>query len=562
MKDKNKTKDQLMKELAEMRLRIAELEKVEAECREAEEKMGQLYRQKELILNSVGEGIFGLDRLGKHTFVNPSAARMLGYEVEELIGQHSHTIWHHSKADSSPYPEEDCPIYAAYKDGAARHVRDEVFWKKDGTSFSAAYTSTPIMEKGNIAGAVVTFWDITERKRSTEMLAKALNEQKNIMDTIPDIIYILDMTGKLVKWNRSVEIVTGFSSEKLKGKHVLDFFPEQDRISIADAIKEAFEKRYAQTEGHLLRKDGTAVPYEWTGAPFKDEQDNVIGLIGIGRDISKRKEVQKTLEESEERFRQIAESSGEFIWEVDINGLYTYANPVVEEILGYSLDEIIGKKHFYDFFHPDDRDTLKKAAFEVFSKRKSFRNFINPNLHENGNMVIFETSGLPIMDKKGDLLGYRGSDRDITERKEAEDALRQSENKYRTLIENLPQKIFFKDKSSVYVSCNENYARDLKIKSDEIIGKTDFDFFPEELAKKYRTDDKRVMESRNTEDIEERYIQDGREIWVFTVKTPTRDEKGNSIGVLGIFWDITERKKTEEQIKKLNEELVLCKLNS
>src|SRR4030043_2098851 len=176
MKDKNKTKDQLMKELAEMRLRIAELEKVEAECREAEEKMGQLYRQKELILNSVGEGIFGLDRLGKHTFVNPSAARMLGYEVEELIGQHSHTIWHHSKADSSPYPEEDCPIYAAYKDGAARHVRDEVFWKKDGTSFSAAYTSTPIMEKGNIAGAVVTFRDITEGKRAEEKIHR-LNEE-------------------------------------------------------------------------------------------------------------------------------------------------------------------------------------------------------------------------------------------------------------------------------------------------------------------------------------------------------------------------------------------------
>jgi PAS domain S-box-containing protein len=120
-----------------------------------------------------------------------------------------------------------------------------------------------------------------------------------------------------------------------------------------------------------------------------------------------------------------------------------------------------------------------------------------------------------------------------------------SENKYKVLIENLPQIIFYKDRNSVYISCNESYANDLKIKPDEIVGKTDYDFYTKELAEKYRADDKRVIESGETEEIEEKYIRDGQELIVHTVKMPIKDEKDGAIGILGIFWDITERKKIE-----------------
>lgn len=146
---------------------------------------------------------------------------------------------------------------------------------------------------------------------------------------------------------------------------------------------------------------------------------------------------------------------------------------------------------------------------------------------------------------------------EIDERKKVEVVLRQSENKYRTLLENLPQKIFLKDSKSVYISCNENYARDLRIKSDEIAGKTDYDFYPEESAEKYRADDKRIGESGITEEIDEEYIEDGKKAIVHTIKVPVKDEKGNIVGILGIFWDITEQKKADETLRKRKEQIIL-----
>ena len=154
------------------------------ERKQAQEALAQLQRQNELILRTAGEGIYGLDAEGKTTFVNPAAAKMLGWDAEELIGQPMHALLHHSKPDGSPYPATECPIYAAFKDGNVHRVDDEVFWRKDGSSFSIEYTSTPILEDGKLAGAVVVFWDITERTRAEEALRGALTEVKQLKERL------------------------------------------------------------------------------------------------------------------------------------------------------------------------------------------------------------------------------------------------------------------------------------------------------------------------------------------------------------------------------------------
>src|SRR5215203_925997 len=129
-----------------------------------EEALERLSRQHEMVLKSAGEGIFGLDLDGNATFVNPAAARITGWEAEDLVGRPQHDILHHTKPDGSPYPREECPIHAVLEDGTTHSRDDEVFWRKDGTSFPVEYMSSPILQDGEVMGAVVTFKDITERK--------------------------------------------------------------------------------------------------------------------------------------------------------------------------------------------------------------------------------------------------------------------------------------------------------------------------------------------------------------------------------------------------------------
>ncbi len=208
---------------------------------------------------------------------------------------------------------------------------------------------------------------------------------------------------------------------------------------------------------------------------------------------------------------------------------------------------------------------LSKAVSEISKGNLNVKAGMERN-DEIGELAIaFDGMALKLSEREIDLQKYskrleemitdhkgliKELEININEQKHTEAELRESENKYRILVENLPQKIFLKDKNSVYISCNQNYARDLKINADDIAGKTDFDFYPEELAGKYRLDDKKVLEMSKSIALEEPYIQDGKEYWVYTIKSPVKDKTGNNVAILGIFWDITNQKKAEEELQK------------
>ena len=133
------------------------------ERKRAEQAHDKTRQQMQLILDAAGEGIYGVDMQGMVIFINPAAARMIGWGQEELLGMYQHAVLHHTRVDGTPYPEEECRVYQALKDGTSHHVIDEVFWKKDGSSFPVEYLSTPILESGTLVGAVVVFKDITEQ---------------------------------------------------------------------------------------------------------------------------------------------------------------------------------------------------------------------------------------------------------------------------------------------------------------------------------------------------------------------------------------------------------------
>lgn len=160
------------------------------------QELEQLRRQHQLILNAVGEGIYGLDLEGKVTFVNPAAAAMIDWEIGDLIGQSMHAVLHHSHADGSPYHRESCPIYLAFQDGSTRRIANEVFWRKDGSSFPVEYISTPMHdEDGHLVGAVVTFRDITERRWAEAVLQRANEELER---------KVLERTAKLRQANQQL----------------------------------------------------------------------------------------------------------------------------------------------------------------------------------------------------------------------------------------------------------------------------------------------------------------------------------------------------------------------
>lgn len=131
-----------------------------------------------LLLDSTGEGIFGIDMDGRCTFLNRAAARTLGFRTEEVLGRNMHELIHHSHADGRHYPECDCPIFNAFRRGLPCRIDDEVIWRADGSSFPAEYSSHPIIEHGAVRGAVVTFVDISERKRAEELLRKSHDEME------------------------------------------------------------------------------------------------------------------------------------------------------------------------------------------------------------------------------------------------------------------------------------------------------------------------------------------------------------------------------------------------
>jgi PAS domain S-box-containing protein len=276
------------------------------ERKQAEESIKRLSRQNRLILESAGEGIYGLDLNGNTTFANPVAAKMIGWEVDELIGKHQHSILHHSKPDGSPYPRDECPIYAAFKDGAVHHVNNEVFWRKDGTSFPVEYTSTPIRdERGKLTGAVVAFRDITERKQAEQALMESEQKYRTLFEDSRDAIYISTRDGKILGTNKFSSDLFGYPSQEMIGMNIRKIYAHpQDRLRFKKEIeRKGSVKDY---EVQFQKKDGTLIDCLLTSTVRKNDNGRIEGYQGIIRDISERKRYVEELIQSRERLRKLS----------------------------------------------------------------------------------------------------------------------------------------------------------------------------------------------------------------------------------------------------------------
>lgn len=243
-------------------------------------------RLNERILASLGEGIYGLNLEGKTTFVNPLGAKMLGYTIEELLGTSMHDRVHHTKADgTTPYSRMECPIFEAFKDGKVQRVDDEVFWRKDGTSLPVAYTSTPMWENGRLAGAVVTFQDLTEHKKAQERF-------RLLFEAGPCGMIMIDRQGNIVLANQLVTSLFGYSGKELTGQRVEVLVPARFRPQHTGHREQFFADPQARAMGlgrdlYGRRKDGSEFPLEVGLSPLVTGEDTF--FLAAVVDITERK---------------------------------------------------------------------------------------------------------------------------------------------------------------------------------------------------------------------------------------------------------------------------------
>jgi PAS domain S-box-containing protein len=247
----------------------------------AEEALEQLSRQHERMLRAAGDGIFGLDGEGRTSFANPAAARMLGYEVAELLGRPQHKLVHHTRADGSLYPQEDCPIFRAVTDGTVHQGEDEVFWRKDGTSFPVEYVSTPTVEDGRLVGAVVAFRDITARRLAEEALRESEELYRTLAEAMRDQIFIIDRAGQVRYVNSYAAAQFGCEPAGIIGRRQADLFPPEVAQSHQMSLQRVFDGgEPIYVEGRDVFPRGEVWLGTWL-APIRDSRGRVEAVMGV-----------------------------------------------------------------------------------------------------------------------------------------------------------------------------------------------------------------------------------------------------------------------------------------
>lgn len=254
-------------------------------------------------------------------------------------------------------------------------------------------------------------------EESIQELGPSKKDLRDFFNVIPDPLVILDGKGRFLYITDKALNIVGYTREEVIGKNVFStniVNTKTKAIMIANLAKRMMGFKVAPYVVELIMKDGRKLLFELNATKIKFEGQSAD--IVLFRDVGERERMREALEKEQERFRDVASNTGDWIWETDAEGRYTYSSPVVEQILGYTLEEILGK-HIMDFSSCQEDEQVSSEVTKVFEQRERFIDFACRAAHKNGTFVFLERNAIPMFDSTGQFLGYRGVDRDITERR-------------------------------------------------------------------------------------------------------------------------------------------------
>jgi len=393
----------------------------------------------------------------------------------------------------------------------------------------------------------------TVHKTSEEEITFPEMRYRRLIEAAPDGILIVDAeTGLINDVNPFFLKLSGYSLRELLGKKLQKIGPFKKTREINELFSDHERKECIRYDDLPLEtKDGQVIDVEVIINLYMLNHERVMQCNV--RETSGLKKVEDALRESERRYRDIAENAREWIWEVDAAGKYSFSSNVVEKILGYRADEILGK-YFYDLFHPEDREELKRVALEAFATKQPFREFLNRNLHKSGRTVWLSTSGIPLLDDSGNLLGYRGVDADITEMIITAESLRESEELFRSVAQSALDAIIVTDDTGNIRLWNDAAESLFGYSTDETVGKQLTMIIPERFRTAHAKGLQKYVSSGKTKVMGRQYEimvrnKEGRE-FPAEISVSSWTSRGN-IFFTGIVRDITVRKQLEEKMHAL-----------
>ncbi|MDP6635399.1 MAG: PAS domain S-box protein [Phycisphaerae bacterium] len=397
---------------------------------------------------------------GKILDVNSRACEMLGYTRDRLLTMSVPSLHPESELDRA---------HKAMKDiGDRESIRFEsVFIGANGALIDVEISARIVdPETGAVQGVAR---DMTERKQLEKRLREERDFAEGMIDTAQAIVLVLDTNARIVRFNQYMEDISGYRLDEVRGKDWFStFLPQKDH----DHIRELFLNAIGDIQTHgnvnaILTKSGQERLIEWYDKTLKDETGRIVGILAVGQDITERKRAEQALRESEERFRALAMSAPEGIFQADPQGGGIYINRKICQITG-----LAPKVHHGDGWiqavHPADRKHTKEAWLRTVRGESDFRGEFR-FVSTEGDITWVSSSAARLTDSSEQTTGFIGTLTDITELKQTEEALRQNEQKYRTLFENMAQGVFYQRKDGTLIDVNEAALGMFGLSRDEFL---------------------------------------------------------------------------------------------